>query len=55
MAKPYEVETSIHIDAPIKKVYEVMLDLNQFNEWNPFLIMAKGGKRLSRWSSPRKS
>jgi len=38
MPKPYAIETSVHIDAPAKKIYDVLLDLNQFDEWNPFKL-----------------
>ena len=39
MAEKYSLQTSINIDAPAKKIYETMLDLNRFDEWNPFKAM----------------
>ena len=39
MAEDYSLQTSIVIDAPAKKIYEVMADLNQFDMWNPFKVM----------------
>lgn len=36
MAETYSIETSIHIDAPAKKVFDILIDLNRFDEWNPF-------------------
>ena len=39
MAEKYSLQTSIVIDAPAKKIYDVMVDLNRFDEWNPFMSM----------------
>lgn len=39
MAEKYSLQTSIHIDVPAKKIYDVMVDLHRFNEWNPFMTM----------------
>jgi uncharacterized protein YndB with AHSA1/START domain len=39
MAETYSLQTSISIDAPAKKVYDLMLDLNRFDDWNPFMTM----------------
>ena len=39
MPKPYKIEVKQAIDAPITKVWGVISDLNQFNEWNPFMAM----------------
>jgi len=36
MPETYSIQTSVHISAPAKKVYELMLDLNRFDDWNPF-------------------
>jgi uncharacterized protein YndB with AHSA1/START domain len=39
MAEKYSLQTSVVINAPAKKIYDLMLDLNRFNEWNPFMSM----------------
>lgn len=39
MAEKYSLQTSINIDAPAKKIYDLMLDLNRFDDWNPFMTM----------------
>ena len=39
MAEKYSLQTSIHIDAPAKKIYDLMVDLDRFDEWNPFMTM----------------
>jgi uncharacterized protein YndB with AHSA1/START domain len=39
MAEKYSLQTSITIDAPAKKIYDVMLDLDRFDDWNPFMTM----------------
>lgn len=36
MASKYSIQTSIHIDATAKKIFDVLIDLNRFDEWNPF-------------------
>lgn len=39
MPEDYSLQTSIVINAPAKRVFDVMLDLNQFDNWNPFKVM----------------
>jgi len=39
MAEKYSLQTSVVINAPAKKIYDLMLDLNRFDEWNPFMTM----------------
>ena len=39
MPEKYSLQTSIVIDASAKKVYDLMLDLNRFDDWNPFRTM----------------
>lgn len=39
MTEKYSLQTSINIDAPAKKIFDLMLDLNRFDEWNPFMAM----------------
>lgn len=36
MPETYSIHTSVHIDAPAKKIYDILIDLNRFDEWNPF-------------------
>ncbi len=42
MAKPSVAETSININAPIEKVWQIMLDINNYPNWNPFVVRAEG-------------
>lgn len=39
MAEDYSLQTSVVIDAPAKKIFDIMLDLRQFDAWNPFHVM----------------
>jgi len=39
MAEKYSLQTSVVINAPAKKIYDLMLDLKRFDEWNPFMTM----------------
>ena len=39
MPEKYSLQTSVVINAPAKKVYDLMLDLNRFDDWNPFKTM----------------
>lgn len=39
MAETYSLQTSVSIDAPAKQIFELMLDLNRFDDWNPFRTM----------------
>lgn len=38
MAKPLVAETSIVIQAPIEHVWHIMVDVEKYSEWNPFVI-----------------
>ncbi len=38
MAETYSIQTSVHINAPATKIYDRMLDLHEFNSWNPFPV-----------------
>lgn len=44
------IETEIRIDAPPEAVWEALVDLEQYSEWNPFVVEAEGsvarGERL---------
>ena len=39
--KPFEIKTSIVIEATPAKVHEVLNDLSRLEDWNPFLTMDK--------------
>jgi uncharacterized protein YndB with AHSA1/START domain len=39
MAEKYSLQTSVVINAPAKKIFDLMLDLNRFDDWNPFMTM----------------
>jgi len=41
-----KVHTRIDIDAPAHKVWELITDLDNYAEWNPFVVMGKGPIRL---------
>ncbi|AFK17928.1 SRPBCC domain-containing protein [Haloferax mediterranei ATCC 33500] len=36
----YELTTSIEIDAPPERVWEVLIDFDHYPEWNPFMRIA---------------
>ena len=40
------VHTQIDIDAPVRKVWELITDLEHYAEWNPFVVMGRGPIRL---------
>ena len=50
----HELRTEITIDAPPETVWEVVTDLAQYAEWNPFIVSAVGeaavGERLTKGS-----
>ena len=37
-----EIRTSIEINAPAEKVWEILTDFENFSSWNPFVTKAKG-------------
>jgi hypothetical protein len=37
--KPYEIQVSALISAPIAKIFETINDLNNFTAWSPFMKM----------------
>ncbi|MFE0136321.1 SRPBCC family protein [Streptomyces sp. NPDC059037] len=54
------IETQVAIDAPLDVVWDVVVDLDRYREWNPFIIEARGkaevGQELSlRMQRPKKS
>ena len=46
----HELRTEITIDAPPERVWEILMDLEHYPEWNPFVTSARGtpevGQRL---------
>ena len=33
-----QAEAKVLIDAPIERVWEVMIDVGAYREWNPFIV-----------------
>jgi uncharacterized protein YndB with AHSA1/START domain len=42
MAAMGEIYTSVEINAPVERVWEIFLDMKKFGEWNPFLPKVLG-------------
>lgn len=38
----YVVRTQIEISAPASRIWEILVDLDRYEEWNPFITRAKG-------------
>lgn len=38
----YTIRTHIEIDAPTERIWEILVDLDRYHEWNPFITNAKG-------------
>ncbi len=38
----YSVCTQIEIQAPASVVWDLLIDLDQYHRWNPFIVQAKG-------------
>lgn len=38
----YIVQTHIEIDASAEQIWEILIDLDRYHEWNPFITRAKG-------------
>lgn len=38
----YIIRTHIEIDAPVERIWEILIDLDRYHEWNPFITNAKG-------------
>lgn len=38
----FDVRTTIEIDAPASRIWEILIDLDRYCEWNPFIVRAKG-------------
>jgi uncharacterized protein YndB with AHSA1/START domain len=39
MSKPYNTQVTQLINAPMSKVFAILNDFTQFNDWNPFMAM----------------
>jgi hypothetical protein len=52
----HELHTEVTIDAPPETVWAVVTDVNQYSEWNPFIVTATGeaavGERLINRMQP---
>lgn len=46
----HQLQTEVTIDAPPERVWEILTDLDRYEEWNPFVIASEGevavGQRL---------
>lgn len=38
----YVVRTTIEIDAPASRIWDILVDLESYHEWNPFIARAAG-------------
>ena len=52
----HELHSEIEIDAPPESVWQVLVDLDRYGEWNPFIVSAAGrvevGERLTNRMQP---
>ncbi len=52
----HELHTTVDIDAPIEVVWDILTDLEQYPDWNPFVVSAEGevavGARLRNRLQP---
>lgn len=37
-----EVRTEITIDAPVERVFQILIDIERYHEWNPLIVSARG-------------
>jgi len=37
-----EVRTEITIDAPAQRVFQILIDIERYHEWNPLIVSARG-------------
>jgi hypothetical protein len=42
---PHEIRTQIEIDAAPEQVWKVLTDFDAYEQWNPFIVSAKGDAR----------
>lgn len=38
----FAVRTHTEIDAPASRIWDILIDLDRYHEWNPFIVRAKG-------------
>lgn len=52
----HELHTEVEIDAPPEAVWQVLTDLDQYPDWNPFIVSAEGraevGEKLTNRMQP---
>jgi hypothetical protein len=52
----HQLHTEITIDAPAEVVWDVLIDLGRYTDWNPFIVAASGrpelGERLTNRIHP---
>ncbi|MEW2491744.1 SRPBCC domain-containing protein [Streptomyces sp. NPDC048411] len=44
--RPYTLSASVELDATPEEVWRVLTDLPAYDEWNPFIVSAKGTVRM---------
>lgn len=53
---PHRLHTEIEINAPAEIVWEVLIDLDRYAEWSPFIVKSAGtpavGQRLTNRLQP---
>jgi hypothetical protein len=37
-----EVRTEITIDAPVHRVFQILIDIQRYHEWNPLIVSGRG-------------
>ncbi|MCV2368719.1 SRPBCC domain-containing protein [Paucibacter oligotrophus] len=42
-----QLNTQVDVNAPISQVWEALLDLSKYGEWNPFIYQVDGSCRLN--------
>lgn len=52
----HEIQTEIEINAPVETVWEILVDLGSYKDWNPFMVSSEGtvavGERLTNRMQP---
>jgi hypothetical protein len=49
----WSIATAVEIDAPAARVWEVLVDLPAYEEWNPFIVEARGNVAVGETLSLR--
>lgn len=44
----HELRTKININAPKEKIWKILTALDQYPDWNPFILFAKGDLKLRK-------